>query len=168
MSEHAPSASELASLAAVCLWLVPFVFGTRLRLGASAGGRNWVSIAAGISIAYVFMDLLPQMSRMQELFSTAAVDRDLPFPAFRVYSSALVGFMLFYVLENMVVFARARREEDAAPLDACAVGDEECAQLVRHVASVGQHVQIELHPARRREARFGVLHEVFPFLHAPV
>jgi len=59
----------------------------------------------------VFIDLLPQMNRMQDMFTTAAAGHALPFPEFRVYTSAMVGFVLFYVLENMVVFSRSRRRE---------------------------------------------------------
>lgn len=110
MSVHAPSTAELTTLVALCLWLAPFVFGARIQLGATLGHRTWVSTAAGISVAYVFMDLLPQMGEMQERFSRAAEGLALPFPAFRVYSAATAGFMVFYVLENMVVFARTRRE----------------------------------------------------------
>ncbi len=103
---------DFESLAVIALWMTPFVLGSRLRLGASLGRRTWISVAAGISITYVFMDLLPQMSRMQELFSSVAEDRPLPLPELRVYSSAMVGFIVFYVLENMVVFARAGRKPE--------------------------------------------------------
>jgi hypothetical protein len=112
MSAPGPSTAELTTLAALGLWLAPFVFGARIQLGAALGHRTWVSTAAGISVAYVFMDLLPQMGEMQERFSRAAEGHGLPFPAIRVYSAAMIGFMTFYVLENMVVFARARREHE--------------------------------------------------------
>ena len=108
--------ADLESLIAAFLWVVPFALGRRLRLGDSRSRRSWVSAAAGIAIAYVFVDLLPQMSRMQELFSTASAGSPLPFPHYRVYTSALVGFVIFYGLENMVAFTRpGRQKKENAP-----------------------------------------------------
>lgn len=107
MNEAAMTTVELESLAVIALWMAPFVLGARLRLGATIGRRTWISVAAGISITYVFMDLLPEMGRMQELFSSVAEDMPLPLPDLRVYTAAMIGFIVFYILENMVVFSRA-------------------------------------------------------------
>ncbi len=41
------------------------------------------------SNAYAFMDMLPEMSRMQAVFSRVAVGHGIPFPGYRVYSPAL-------------------------------------------------------------------------------
>jgi hypothetical protein len=90
----------------LAIWLIPFLFGTHLRLGATLGRRSLLSAAAGIAVGYVFIDLLPEMARLQESFTAAAEGLGHPFPQYRVYSSAMIGFVFFFVLENMVVGAR--------------------------------------------------------------
>ena len=102
---------NIGALIAAFLFLLPFVFGKKLRIGDSRSRRGWFSAAGGIAIAYVFVDLLPEMGRMQEIFSAASSRLSLPFPEYRVYVSALAGFVTFYALENMVAFSRPGRQE---------------------------------------------------------
>jgi hypothetical protein len=102
-----------ASLIVAVFWIVPFALGGRFRLGASPSRRAWLSAAGGTAIAYVFVDLLPEMQRMQETFSTAAAGRAFPFPHYRVYTAALAGFVLFYTLENMAAATRPEPSEQA-------------------------------------------------------
>jgi hypothetical protein len=65
------------------------------------GFRSLVSLAAGIAVAYVFIDLLPEFSGLgDELLHEEALE--LPFPEYVVYMAALLGFMLFYGLERLV------------------------------------------------------------------
>lgn len=106
--------AEITTLWVALAWAAAFVLGRHLQLGASPARRNWLSIAAGISIAYVFVELLPEMSRMQALFSTAAAGRPLPFPDYRVYTAALAGFVLFHWFESRVAASRPARDEGAA------------------------------------------------------
>ena len=58
------------------------------------------------------------MSEAQDVFTRVATGRGLPFPEHRVYTSALMGFLLFYGLENMVSRspARGKGPEPAARL----------------------------------------------------
>ena len=93
--------SPLVALA----WMVPFLMGGTVRPGPSSQ-RSWISAAGGMAVAYVFLDLLPEMQRMQEAFSAASTTRAFLFPHYRVYTSALAGFVLFYALEHMVVTSR--------------------------------------------------------------
>ncbi len=107
--------ADMTTLAVVCIWMAPFLFGIHLRMGESSGRRFWLSAAAGVSIAYVFVDLLPQMNRMQQTFTDASAPLGLPFPTFRVYAAAMTGFIVFYILENMVVFSRTGRGGESKP-----------------------------------------------------
>lgn len=113
-------AASLSLIVALC-WVLPFAFGGRVRFGGSRSRRAWLSAAGGSAIAYVFVDLLPEMQHMQERFSAAAATtgRAFPFPHYRVYTSALAGFLLFYSLEHIVAASRSpvdgeRREERGA------------------------------------------------------
>jgi hypothetical protein len=100
-----------ASLLIALCWIVPFAFGGQVRLGGTRFSRRLLSAAGGSAIAYVFVDLLPEMQHMQERFLTAAEGRAFPFPHYRVYISALLGFVLFYALEH----AAAASRPDAEP-----------------------------------------------------
>ncbi len=73
-----------------------------LNLSAFARRRRWLSLAAGVSVAYVFLDLLPLMSDKQRAFLEAMAGKGLLFPQFRVYVAALVGFTVFYGLEQLM------------------------------------------------------------------
>ena len=99
---------------AVILLSATFILGGRLKMGVKAHRRRWLSIGAGIATAYVFVHLLPELSRVQEIFTKATADRGLPFPESRVYSSALAGFILMYGMEHLVAWSRKPREGEAA------------------------------------------------------
>lgn len=97
-----------AAVIALC-WIVPFAIGGRVP--AIGHRRRWLSAAGGSAVAYVFVDLLPEMQHMQERFLSAASDHAFPFPAYRVYTSALVGFVLFYALEHIAAASRPESGE---------------------------------------------------------
>lgn len=54
-------------------------------------------------MAYVFVRALPEMSEAQDTFTRVTFDRGLPFLELHVYTAALVGFLIFYGLEHMVL-----------------------------------------------------------------
>jgi hypothetical protein len=58
--------------------------------------------------------MLPELSEAGAAFVTATADRALPMPRLRVYGAALVGFLVFYGLENMVAWSSARKTRDQA------------------------------------------------------
>jgi hypothetical protein len=109
---------NLSPVIATLFLAANFLFGGRLQLGGKTRRRRWLSLGAGIATAYVFVHLLPELSRVQAIFSQATADRGLPFPESRVYSSALAGFILMYGLEHLVSWSRKRQEGEA-------VGEEE-------------------------------------------
>lgn len=61
-----------------------------------------MSFAAGASVAYVFVHLLPELQAAREVFVEETAHLALPFPEYRVYLSAMIGFMFFYGLEHLV------------------------------------------------------------------
>lgn len=71
--------------------------------------RRWVSAAAGVSVAYVFVDVLPELAAHNRSIVEAAGEAELLFAEERIYVLALVSFVLLYGLEHMVLSAREAR-----------------------------------------------------------
>jgi len=88
------------TLAAALVLASVYVLGSRLH--ARSHHRRWVSIAAGVSVATIFVDLLPEISESQAKFSTGAHPGAALFPEQAIYLAAMLGFVLFYGLEYMV------------------------------------------------------------------
>jgi len=79
------------------------------------GFRGFVSFAAGMSVAYVFIDLLPELAE-------AAGEM----PEYEVLAAALAGFVLFYGLERLIRWAgRASTAEPGGEIGAAANGGHE-------------------------------------------
>jgi len=93
-------------LAALVLSSV-YIFGHKLR---ARSHRRWVSIAAGVSVAWVFIDLLPEIAEGQERFSTGSHRGLALFPEQTIFVAAMLGFVLFYGLECMVSASAEEKE----------------------------------------------------------
>jgi hypothetical protein len=106
-------ATPIAALFAAILLALVYA----LRGGAGEGRtaehfwsrRRWVSAAAGISVAYVFVDVLPELAAHNRSIVEAAGEAELLFAEERIYVLALVSFVLLYGLEHMVLSAREAR-----------------------------------------------------------
>jgi hypothetical protein len=96
------------TLAAALVLASIYVFGHRLR--TKSHHRRWVSVAAGVSVAWVFVDLLPEISENQAKFSTGPHRGMAIFPEQAIYLAAMLGFMLFYAL-----YIAGGVEEDGEP-----------------------------------------------------
>lgn len=104
----------LASLVAALVLAVVYAVGGRIdgreEVERSWSRRRWISAAAGVSVAYVFVDVLPELAAQQEAVVDAA-EGDLFFAEQRLYVLALVAFVALYGLEHIVLSARERRRE---------------------------------------------------------
>lgn len=71
--------------------------------------RRWlvVSAAAGVSVAYVFVDLLPELAAQNQVLREAAGE-SMQFAEQRIYVLALMSFVVMYGLEHLVL---ARHEQ---------------------------------------------------------
>ena len=87
------------TLAAALVLASVYVFGYRLRV--KSHHRRWVSIAAGVSVSTIFIDLLPEISEGQARFSTGPNRGSAIFPEQAIYLAAMLGFVLFYGLQYM-------------------------------------------------------------------
>lgn len=93
---------ELARLLAVIALAAIHLLAPSLRFLGGAPRSRWLSAAGGISVAYVFVHLLP------DLAETQAAAGELSFLEDHVYLLALCGFALFYGVE---VAAQRRGEQ---------------------------------------------------------
>jgi hypothetical protein len=97
------------TLAAALLLAGVFIFGNRLR--SRSHRRWWVSIAGGVSVATIFIDLLPEISERQAKFSAASTHGSVLFPEQAIYLAAMLGFMLFYGLEYLLISSPSAKAE---------------------------------------------------------
>jgi len=77
----------------------------RLQVLQTQFPRRWLSLAAGVSVAYVFVDVLPELGARHRGFVEAA-GQELLFAEQRIYLAALLGFLFFYSLDHLVLAAR--------------------------------------------------------------
>lgn len=83
------------------------LFSGRLRFLDVFPRSRWLSAASGISVAYVFVHLLPDLAEEQETIREAAGE-SFGFLEYHVYLVALVGLAVFYGLDRAAKSSRRR------------------------------------------------------------
>jgi hypothetical protein len=73
--------------------------------------RRWISAAAGVSLAYVFVDVLPELAAQNRALREASGTEELAFAEQRIYVLALLSFVVIYGLEHIVIGSREARRE---------------------------------------------------------
>ncbi|MEM9008044.1 MAG: hypothetical protein AAGE59_31610 [Cyanobacteria bacterium P01_F01_bin.86] len=93
---------------AICLALV-HIFASKTQWLAKIPQCWWMSIAGGVSIAYIFLDIFPELSHAQEeiLHSENAL---IDYLEHHVYLLALLGLAIFYGLEKLAMGSRSQRQ----------------------------------------------------------
>lgn len=119
----------------------------------------WLSAFGGVSVAYVFVHLLPELAAGQERLGRVLGDRALAGVGFaerHVYLVALFGLAVFYGLERLA--KRSRSERQGAPVPS-GRGSEEAAEASTSPAVFWIHM-----------ASFGVYNALIGYLlvHRPV
>ncbi len=84
------------------------LFAGRMRFLNVLPRSRWLSAAGGVSVAYVFVHLLPDLAEEQETIREAAGER-FSFLDYHVYLVALIGLAVFYGLERVARTSRRRR-----------------------------------------------------------
>lgn len=99
-----------ALIAAMLVLSITHLWAGRLHFDNPRRRRSWLSFAGGVSVTYVFLDLLPELAEAQEVLRErfAAIE----FLEDHVYLVALVGLAGFYGIESFV--RRRRRIESRA------------------------------------------------------
>ncbi len=96
-------------LLAAALALV-HLFAGKLRFLDVVPRSRWLSFASGISVAYVFAHLLPQVAAGQRALAEAGLTRFVVKEG-HVWLLALVGLVVFYGLERAARTSRAKSTE---------------------------------------------------------
>ena len=129
------------SLAAAVVFAGAYLAGGGID-ASEAGERFWsrrrfLSAAAGISVAYVFIDVLPELEFQRQVIVKAAGGNALLFAEQRIYLLALLSFVVMYGLEHMVLVNRERRRETVAAGEADAVFWVQLAGYAAYSALIG-------------------------------
>ena len=103
-----------ASFISALLFAAIFLFGGRVAFRSGHKGyRRFLSFAAGIAVAYVFVDVMPALGRMRDMVMQQPGGFQRLLPEYSVYLWALAGFLLFYCLEALVAVAPCDAEHHA-------------------------------------------------------
>jgi hypothetical protein len=107
---------NLPSLAAAIV--LAAVYALRGSAGEGSVARLWdsrglISAAAGVSVAYVFIDVLPELAEYNALLAKAGGVASF-YAEQRIYLLVLVSFVVMYGLQHIVLAARGRRRESLA------------------------------------------------------
>jgi len=108
-----------ASLLAALVLAAVYVLGPRALPFERRFPRRTLSVAAGVSLAYIFLDVLPELGARHRVFVQSA--GPLLFSEQRIYLVALAGFVFLYGLDRMVLAARVdgrleKGREAASPI----------------------------------------------------
>jgi hypothetical protein len=98
----------LAALLAVALLVLVHVVTPFLRFLGGSPRSAWLSVAGGVSVAYVFVHLLPELAAGEKQVSRAA--HDTTFAEHHVYLIALLGLAVLYGLDRLAKTSRSRRQ----------------------------------------------------------
>lgn len=104
-----PDTSPLALLFAVSLALSHFV-ASKLPFLQSIPRSRWLSLAAGVSVAYVFIHIFPELQEHQTVIEQTE-GTVVEFFEHHLYLVALLGFALFYGLERLAIVSRRQNRK---------------------------------------------------------
>lgn len=99
---------EMISGSLALLLAVVHLFASRLRFLSVTPRSRWLSLGGGISVAYVFVHLLPELHEGQETLQKTWTS--LSFLEAHAYLIALVGLALFYGLERAARLSRHQHQ----------------------------------------------------------
>src|SRR3954471_10249627 len=101
------SLAFMAVIAGAILGIVHVVT-PRLHFLAGTPRSAWLSIAGGVSVAYVFVHLLPELAEGQE--TVGRIVGGEAFAERHVYLIALLGLATFYGLDRLAKSSRSKLE----------------------------------------------------------
>jgi len=104
----------IASVVTLLVLMAIYLFAGKLEFSHVHYYRNWISFSAGVSIAYVFLHLLPEFSLYQS--QLPQIEAPISFSAIldnRVYIMSLIGLLVYAGLERLIYFSHIKTNGSA-------------------------------------------------------
>lgn len=102
---------EWLSLLFVMGFIVIHLFSKNMNFLKAVPRSRFLSIAGGVSVAYVFLHLLPELGEFQKEVHEEFGGSGEGFLSNHIYLAAMAGLALFYGLEQMVQNSKRREAE---------------------------------------------------------
>ncbi len=93
------------ALVAVVIFSLVHLFADKARMLNFTVHSRFLSLGSGVAIAYIFVDLLPKLSKNDSLVK-GALDHIFPYFERHVYVMALMGFLLFFIVDRSQTLLR--------------------------------------------------------------
>ena len=87
--------TTLLFILGLLILLLTHLFGYRLKFVNSLPRSKWLSLCGGISVAYIFIHLLPEIEHYQREIASETME-------LFIYIAALTGLVIFYGLERLI------------------------------------------------------------------
>ncbi len=96
------------TLLAAIIFSSIFFFGVKLHFPRKGEKyyRRFLSFAGGVSVAYIFAELLPELEHARKLFLQSSEGLGYPFGEHRIYLATLAGFIVSYGLYHWATSSR--------------------------------------------------------------
>lgn len=98
------------------IYIIGFVlihlFSRKMKFMNAVPRSRFLSLAGGISVAYVFLHLLPELGQFQNELEGQVENSAWAFIESHIYIVAMIGLAIFYGLEVMVKQSKKRKEEN--------------------------------------------------------
>ena len=96
--------SSIFSLVSILIVaFIPVVAGMA-RFSKKSSKRQWISFAGGVALAYIMVHILPELAGHQAVLTHSEKLRRTLLTDFYVYLTALIGFVVFFGIERMILF----------------------------------------------------------------
>jgi hypothetical protein len=129
------SANTVQTLAATVIFSLAFIAGSMLHRQGATRRRGLVSFSAGAAVAYIFVHLSPELESARKVFVEKTSHLGLLYAWYSVHLSTMLGFVLFYGLDQFVLGLKSRNISQGAEKESA----EEKAFWV-HVGVLGAYV----------------------------
>lgn len=100
----------------VAVFVMVHLFAGRLRFLNEIPRSRWLSMAGGISVAYVFLHIFPELAAAQK--TIAEGETLFAWVEHHAYMVAMLGLMIFYGLERVVKHSQQHQGKDPGHGDA--------------------------------------------------
>lgn len=101
-------ANDIQVLMVALIFSCIFFFGVKIHFPRKGERyyRRFLSFAGGISVAYIFAELLPELEHARKLFLQSSEGLGYPFGEHRIYLATLAGFIISYGLYHWATSSR--------------------------------------------------------------